>query len=416
MNKLIDTPELMIDERLLFTSMLDYILLRYNKIVLFGDLSRVKGFLQVSTPYHRSIIAYIVSERSDEKTVLNIPVKGIDAKPDGIDLVVVCADRNEKEYINKARLWGGSSIGIFALGRDSVMLGAIREGESLPKDDWPTRMYIICTLQRTGSTMLVSMLRRTKVLGIPGERFTTLLKRNVDKKIISYDEILPEVFKRYQTSNGILGLKIHGYQYPIFEEAIDSIRGKDKEIIDNLTKNASYIFLARQNLYEQSVSLWRARQTGTFHILNTATSSNLNAVLKRISIRKIVNITMRVLMREKNSLPPYDYEEIRKTLVELIEERGFWLSFFRENNINPLLLKYESIIHDTPRTIAEIASYLCVDIPEDKTLIKPATKKMADGYTQEIVEKFKSDLRGLHPQLSERIEHLMQASTQELQI
>src|SRR3990167_4676782 len=211
MNKLIDTPELMIEEKLLFTSMLDYILLRYNKIVLLGDLSRVKGFLQASTPYHRSIIAYIVSERSEEKTVLNIPVKSTDTKPHGIDLVVVCADRNEKEYIKKARHWAGSVINILALGRDSVMLGAIREGVRFPKDEWPTKMYILCTLQRTGSTMLVSMLRRTEVLGIPGERFTTLLKNNVDKKIISYDEILPEVFKKYQTSNSILGLKIHGY-------------------------------------------------------------------------------------------------------------------------------------------------------------------------------------------------------------
>jgi len=87
-------------------------------------------------------------------------------------------------------------------------------------------MYVLCTGQRTGSTMLAILLKQTRVLGTPTEQFRIFLKTQVEKGIITYDDILPKMFKGYQTSNGVFGVKIHGHQYPIFEETVNSALGE----------------------------------------------------------------------------------------------------------------------------------------------------------------------------------------------
>lgn len=402
------TPKLTIEEEIYFRSSLDYIFRHYKSIVLYGITKPIEKLLTVAAPHHRAVIKYIVLEGSEELSIQNIPVRSMNAKPEGVDLVVVCADRNESEYVARVKKWVGGSVQVFAAVSDTVILDAVRFGGENPGDRWPTEMYILCTLERTGSTMLASLLRRTELLGIPGERFTNFLKQYVDDNIISYDEIVPEIFKRYQTPNGVFGVKIHQYQFPIFDEAINSIQGENRQIINNLLAGASYIFLVRRNLYEQAISLWRAQQTRTYHIYNRSVHKGQSRLLKLINPRVAVSIIKGFLQRKEKALPPYNYEELRRVLLELIDDRDVLRSFFKNNEIAPLILTYEDFTSDLPLTIAEIANHVGVHVPEERTFIDPVTRKMADEYTMEILGKFKRDLKGNDSRLFDEIERLIQ--------
>jgi len=402
-----------IEEQILYQASLDYIFDHYNKIAFFGETELTEKILSIASPHHKKIIKYIVTDNPLQIRTQNIPVTSTKTKPNGIDLVIVCADKNEKEYLDKARKWAGESTDYFAAITDSIMLIATRTPQNKPKEGWPTKMYILCTGQRTGSTMLITLLKKTRVLGLPTEQFRVFLKEHVEKGIIFYDEILPEIFKRYQTPNGVFGVKIHGYQYPIFKEAINSIHGRNREKINNLIKDSSYVFLVRDNLYRQAISLWRAQKTKTYHIFNIYTKRPFKKLiedLKGMSTKEIVNNVKRSLRREGLKKPTYRYDEVRKSLVQVIEERNTWQSFFEKRNIQPLVLKYETFINQIPETITNIANHVGVDVPKEKNLSEPPTKKMSDEYTEEVLRRFKRDLREIDPQLINKIEHSQRSS------
>jgi len=71
-------------------------------------------------------------------------------------------------------------------------------------------MYFLCSSQRTGSTMLDDLLKRMQVLGTPGEHFRLFLGVQ-KKKRITYNEIVPQILKNYQTQNGVFGVKIQNH-------------------------------------------------------------------------------------------------------------------------------------------------------------------------------------------------------------
>ena len=75
------------------------------------------------------------------------------------------------------------------------------------------------------------------------------------------------------------------------------------------------------------------------------------------------------------------------------------MRFFANRHIQPLLITYEALIKNTPAAITKIGNLVGVDVPEDKILKKPPSKKMADGYTEEILQNFRKDLREKEPQL-----------------
>lgn len=401
------SQKLTIEEEIYFRSSLDYLFRTYKNAALYGVAETVAKLLMAAAPHHKAVIKYVVLENSEELSIQNIPVRGVDSSPAGIDVVVVCAGANEAEFVNRARQWAGSSVRIFAAVTDTIMLGAVRFGGVDAGDKWPTKMYMLCTSERTGSTMLSALLERTQLLGIPGERFTRFLKQYVDEKVITYGEIVPELLKRYQTPNGVFGVKMHGYQFPILLEALNSLQGASREKIDDLLANTSYIFLVRRNLYEQAISLWRARQTRTYHIYNRPAHKGLSRLLKLMNPRVAAGVIRGLLQERKKAPPPYDYEELRRVLLELIDDRDSWRSFFRNNGVAPLTVTYENFVNDMPATIVDISNYVGVHVPKERTLIEPLSRKMADSYTMEIMQIFKRDLECNDAQLFNKVEQLI---------
>lgn len=406
-------PKLTIEEQLSFRSALDYLVNNYKNVALYGKAKTAVKLLAAAAPHHRALIRCIISEGSDKESIQNIPVRDVDSRPDGIDIVAVCADTNECEYVRRARQWAGGSARVFAVVTDTIMLDSIRFGSADAGYKWPTKMYMLCTSERTVSTMLSSLLRRTEILGVPGERFTRFLRQYVDECVITYEDIVPELFKRYQTPNGVFGVKIHGYQLPILIEAVNALQGANRERIDDLLAGASYIFLVRKNLYEQAISLWRAQQTRTYHVYNRPVHKGLSRLSKLINPIVAVGVIRGFLQKRKIALPPYNYEALKGLLLGLIDDRDKWRSFFKNNGIAPLTLTYENFANVIPATIMDIANHVGVNMPEERTFIEPVSRKMADGYTMEIMQMFKRDLEGNDPQLFNKVEQLIDGDVYE---
>lgn len=103
-------PKLTIEEEQSFRSSLRYIFNHYDKVALYGKFVIAKKLVAAADHHQKAIIKYAVLEDPEEKSIQGIPVRNMNSRADGIDLVVVCTDKNEYEYVERAKKWVGGSV------------------------------------------------------------------------------------------------------------------------------------------------------------------------------------------------------------------------------------------------------------------------------------------------------------------
>src|SRR5579872_7437627 len=97
----------------------------------------------------------------------------------------------------------------------------IRLGRRAPSGQLPSRGYLVCSLERTGSGLFAEALRRTGLAGQPMEYFNRRFMQNnptVQQILHGLDAVegLPEILKAGSTPNGVFGAKIHmGHFYEL---------------------------------------------------------------------------------------------------------------------------------------------------------------------------------------------------------
>jgi LPS sulfotransferase NodH len=194
--------------------------------------------------------------------------------------------------------------------------------------------YIICSTQRSGSTLLADTLELAGV-GRPGE-FFQMTGKAVDDMLAS---------ARNSAANGYLGVKMHYYQLV----AHDLDRS-----LPSLFPDARYIGLTRRNVLRQAISLVRARQTDAWTSLRQA-------------------------VRE----PIFDWQAIDACVREIVMEVEGWERFYRLHAIRPLRVLYEELEEDFVGTFKRVLAFLGMDA----RVVPPRLKRQADAITEEWVRR-----------------------------
>jgi tetratricopeptide (TPR) repeat protein/lipopolysaccharide biosynthesis protein/LPS sulfotransferase NodH len=245
--------------------------------------------------------------------------------------------------------------------RDKYSEKLIAKALEKPKS---SKNYVICFTERSGSTMLCSILEQTNLLGMPNEYVNPRVPMRLYLKTCpatTLEEYF-ELLRRTQTTpNGIFGLKSC---FVDFKPLIEMGR------VGKLLNPVQFIYLTRRDIILQAISGYLARKSGIWHISSQAGGT------ENVDYSKV----------------EYDEEQILKRIDIQIKERLEWERFFTLYSIEPLRIFYEDIVESPITCVKQILSFLGenTDIPTED--IKSETVKtggeIAQNYSRRLRERF----------------------------
>jgi LPS sulfotransferase NodH len=223
-----------------------------------------------------------------------------------------------------------------------------------------SRSYVICFEERSGSTMLCSLLEKTGVLGMPEEFVNPrgpmqMYLQRCDAR--NLDEYWAYLRHERVTPNGVLGMKT---TYPDFRPLIE---GGD---VRRLLEPVQFIHLTRDDVLRQAVSSALARKRDLWH-----------------------HYRWQETVVEDLALEEDDRELVLKLVDQLLTERQAWARYFALRDLPVLRITYEDLIADTPATLHRIAGYLGVDIADDAMPTASDTHRLSNDTNETWVRQIR---------------------------
>ncbi len=246
-----------------------------------------------------------------------------------------------------------------------------------------TRLLVIASVERTGSTLLCSLLRGTRAAGTPVEylniqtqnfaRFRLrygvprLRRRNRPMGWLrartgrfpwrniswfepsSYREYLSTIARVNTTGNGVFGIKMHWNQYK--RHMLDQDLA-----VEFWNVPVTWVRITRQDEIRQAISFVRAAQTNSW---------NSNMETKRD--------------------PVYDGPSIVAALERIANENTAWTTYFERNNIQPLDITFEQLTQNMNATVRRVMDHIGTHIDQVPV---PQTKQQSDSINSEWATRF----------------------------
>jgi trehalose 2-sulfotransferase len=216
--------------------------------------------------------------------------------------------------------------------------------------------YMICSQQRSGSSLLAHMLANTLLAGVPHEylRQDLIARLKAQWEIETYGEYLRELVARKTSPNGVFGVKVQWNQFAL---AVDGRNPTE------LFPNLSFIHLRREDRVRQAVSWVKAQQTGRW---------------------------LAVGGRDVGS-PEFDRARIDKMIGRIERGEAAWERTFERHGITPYRLTYEEVAADPADKTREVLEFVGIDLPPDVRVEPPVLKRQADELSEEWVARYREE-------------------------
>ncbi len=249
------------------------------------------------------------------------------------------------------------------------------------------RAYIVCSTQRSGSTLLCELLESTGVAGRPKEFFEAVAATGVPphpgdylaglprtgagirddltpseappysdlRGMDSYREHLARTFADGTTPNGVFATKLMFRQLIEVEKlarTLDEYRELDgAELLDAMLDRPLYVWHRRDDKVRQAISLWRALQTRAWRAERAAAGEPAEQALRA---------------RPGAGDLRYSFDGIDHLVYALSADDRGWQRFFNTHEIEPLVISYEDDLErDQVGTVTRVLDALGVTTPAD---------------------------------------------------
>jgi LPS sulfotransferase NodH len=271
----------------------------------------------------------------------------------------------------------------------------------------PSRGYLLCCIERTGSSFLAQTLAGTRLAGRPREYFNPAEQ---DKKlmlsILGEDNMvdgLPKILEAGTTTNGIFGVKLHWAHLRYLGMSIDGrwnewqrmamydmVKSRPPEsltvqaVSDLLTPRFSdlrdhatayqwlrasipdmdVIWLKRRNMVARAISHFRAKRTGVWG--------------------------MSPAQREARTgdAPGFDLAEIHILNRIGSFQESLWQLFFQRQKVDPYVVIYEDLVANHEAVVRGILDFLRLD--SQNTEIPPiSSAKQSDDLSLEWEQRYR---------------------------
>jgi LPS sulfotransferase NodH len=251
---------------------------------------------------------------------------------------------------------------------DEARLAQIR------KRPLPDNRYLIFFTPRSGSSRLGDLIAQTGHLANPGEPFNPAFVPTIARKMEAADlESYVDHLMRMRFTNGVFGAEAtHGH--------VRSVFGSMEEIL-RLVRPRSCMWLIREDIVAQAVSLSRLKQTQVAHspTANQSAQENAEAVFA------------------------YDPQEILGAVKGLALQEERMEEDFARCGVDPLLrLSYEHTTRAAERDLLALLSrHIGVDLPE-RAELHSSFSKLKSTKANEFTTRFRTENADLVAEIDAR--------------
>jgi LPS sulfotransferase NodH len=234
----------------------------------------------------------------------------------------------------------------------------------------PAISYIIASTQRSGTHLLCSILRSTRIAGSPGEFFVSKPGETWEKLwgAPSREGYIERVLQDNTGANGVFGAVVMWSYFEQMLQMLQELREYNgltgAELIAELFNRPRYIWMRRRNRVEQAVSWDMARQSGVW--------------------------TQRVgVAAQPDATPKFDFRVIEEWCNRIAAHEENWANYFRESQIEPLMLYYEDVVASHRVAAERVLEFLALPLPQRMDIPAPAIEKQANGISAQWVASYR---------------------------
>jgi len=249
----------------------------------------------------------------------------------------------------------------------------------------PEQSYFLCTMPRSGSTLLCDLLAQTGVAGKPNSFFRpqSMADFAADwdipaQTIAGFDRSYVETALTQGTAGtGCFGMRIMWHNLLPLTARLMQVYAPSTTDLDCLQAAfgpLKFIQLARADKVAEAVSLDIAEQSGLWH--RNADGSERERVAPAAE-------------------PVYDHARLRAAYQEVTVGTAAWKAWFAQHGINPLHISYEALAAAPTQQLRRVLAYLGAD-PDRATGIMPTTARLADPRNRAWADRFRAE-SGLAP-------------------
>lgn len=249
----------------------------------------------------------------------------------------------------------------------------------------PERTIVICTQQRSGSTLLGEAIYFAGGLGCPLEYFHKGFRPGFARRW-STDDIcsyVAAVYRHRTDPSGVFSVKLFWQDVlPLVRElapdkaatwpeagathVADAAYRQVLDVIAPLFPQPTFIFLRREDELRQAISLVVATQTKRWRqMFNPA------------NVKKAIT-------------PTFDFEHIVQSLANIQNANAHWRNFFRANALKPKEIRYEDLDKKYRPTIQTLLGSLG---HPDARIESPRLNRQATTLSETLYRQFLSEFR-----------------------
>jgi trehalose 2-sulfotransferase len=221
----------------------------------------------------------------------------------------------------------------------------------------PLRLsFVVCSLPRSGSSLLCDLLASTELAGAPTE-FFDLNQMNEFKRlwdVQSFDAYMDALVARKTSPNGVFGVKAH------YHQLVDAFRGRE---IEAAFPNLHLVYIRRADRVRQAVSFARATQTEQWtseHALPT-------------------------------DPPVYDADQIRGMIDWIEREEAAWERWFASIRAPVCAIVYEEFVEAVEPTLMAVLRFLGVEPGPDFVAPAPTIQRQADELNDKWAARYRRE-------------------------
>jgi len=228
----------------------------------------------------------------------------------------------------------------------------------------PAISYIIASVQRSGTHLLCSILRSIGVAGSPAEYFLSKPGETWETRwgAPSRDAYVRHILEQNTAANGVFGTVV---MWSYFERMLQMLQEiptyntlNGAQLLAAVFHEPKYIWMRRRNHVEQAVSWAMACQTGVW--------------------------TQKVEEKSQpQAVPKFDFKVIDEWCNRIATHDEGWGNYFRENQIEPLVLFYEDVVASHRAAAERVLEFLGLPFAPDIEIPPPAVEKQATRISEE---------------------------------
>jgi trehalose 2-sulfotransferase len=240
--------------------------------------------------------------------------------------------------------------------------------------------YLICATPRTGSTLLCGLLASTGVAGRPESYFRRqgLQDYAVQWGIASspdggfgYADYVRAALAAGRTDNGVFAARV---MWETLDEVVGELRTMNPGLSDSsvtLLERAfghmRFVYLRRDDIVAQAVSLLRAEQTNVWHD------------------------PVKAARPEPDREAQFDFGQIRQRAQVIDQHNSAWQGWFSSAGIEPFPVLYEELAVDPVGITHRILDFLSLELSPGRELVVQH-RRLADELNAQWIARYQAEL------------------------